>query len=380
MQVLVLLLFWLLIFFSICYVLIILTFTIGWFRIKYFKGSTVGELPNISLVIAVRNEQNNIEKLLGVLTKQNFPKRRLEIVIVNDHSEDETVEVIRRFMNDNANLEISIIQSQGEGKKSAIKNGIINAKYDLIVTTDADCSMDKNWLKRLAEYYVLNEPKLVVGAVVYGQRKGFVQQFYMLDFMSLVASGTGSLGMGLPLMANGANLLYSKQTYLDVVDDQSGKLLASGDDVFLLHAISKKFGASSVHFIKDSLTIVTTEPPDSFSDFLSQRKRWASKATAYKSWWSILVSVSVFSLNLTLVLSVLTSFTTPWFLIIFSLFILLKMLIDFPLLKYFSEFSNRKSMVPYLFLFGFIYPFYIVLAGFSSFFFRFTWKGRINIK
>ena len=80
--------------------------------------------------------------------------------------------------------------------------------------------------------------------------------------MSLVASGAGSLGAGLPLMANGANLAFEKQTYLDVVNDQSGKSFASGDDVFLLHAIAKNYGVKSVHFIKDALAIVKTIPPD----------------------------------------------------------------------------------------------------------------------
>jgi hypothetical protein len=202
----------------------------------------------------------------------------------------------------------------------------------------------------------------------------------MLDFMSLVASGAGSLGAGLPLMANGANLAFEKQTYLDVVNAQSGKSFASGDDVFLLHAIAKKFGINSVHFIKDELAIVKTRPPVNFKSFISQRKRWASKAIAYTSWWAILVSMGVFMLNLMLVLALVTAFFKPWFLIIFGLFVLLKILIEFPMLQNFAEFVNRKKSVPYLFVFGFIYPFYIVFAAISSFFIRYSWRGRKYLK
>lgn len=373
-------LFWLLIFFSLLYILVIVTITIGWFRIKDFKENADAKFSNVSVIVALRNEEKYIEKLLNSLGKQDFPKDQLEIVLVNDHSEDKTVEIIRQYINVHSELNIKLIHAQGEGKKAAIKTGIDNARNDVIITTDGDCAVGATWLRRLVEYCQLQKPKLAVGPVVYEQKRGFLQQFYMLDFISLVASGAGSLGAGLPLMANGANLLFTKHTYQDIVDYQSGKSHASGDDVFLLHAVADQFGSKSVHFIKDPSTIVYTNPPENMRAFLSQRKRWASKAVAYSSWWSILVSLSVFALNIMLVLSFLASFLRPWYLVIFGLFILLKMMIDFPLLQYFAEFVNRKKAVPYHFLFAFVYPFYIVIAGFSSLLFRFNWKGRNSIK
>ena len=237
-----------------------------------------------------------------------------------------------------------------------------------------------SWLRRLAEFYIEKKPKLIVGPVVYEKRKGFSQHFYWLDFMSLVASGAGSLGAGLPLMANGASLAFEKQAFLDVVKSQSGKSFASGDDVFLLHAVADRYGAKSIHFLKDPSTIVHTNPPENLVAFLSQRKRWASKATDYRSWWAVMVSIIVFVLNFMLVLGFFMAFYKPLFLIIFGLFILLKILIDFPLMHYFAEFANRKKSVPYLFLFGFIYPFYVVFTATSSFFFRYKWKGRNGLR
>jgi len=380
MHFVILTLFWFLIFFSLLYILVIVTMTIGWFRIKEFKGNTVPELPQVSVVIATRNEEKYVALLLTSLRKQDYQKGRFEIVIVNDHSDDATVKLVNECISENKNINIKLIHSKGEGKKAAIREGIQKAKHNLIATTDGDCTVGTSWLRRLVEYHRLKESKLVVGPVIYEEKKGFWKQFYILDFMGLVVSGAGSLGAGLPLMANGSNLLFTKHTYLDIIENQSGKLRASGDDVFLLHAVAAKYGAKSVHFIKDPSTIVYTHPPDNMADFLSQRKRWASKAIAYRSGWAILVSICVFGLNLMLILSLLMACIKLWFLVIFGLFVLLKMMIDFPLLLYFSEFSNRKKTVPYLFLFGFIYPFYIVIAGFSSFFFRFNWKGRNNLK
>ena len=380
MQSFIILLFWLLIVSSLIYMQIIFVITIGWFRLKYFSGHKNSILPHISIVIAIRNESNAIEKLLKDLIQQNYLSGHFEIIVVDDHSEDNTVELTKRFISNNTDFDINLIHSEGEGKKAAVSEGVKLAKHELIVTTDGDCSVNDNWLNQLAEYHEFKKPKLIVGAVVYNHKKGFLQHFFNLEFMSLVASGAGSLGMGLTLMANGANLAFTKQTYEDVLFTQAGKTLASGDDVFLLHAISKKFGSKAVHFIKDSLTIVETDSPENIKSFFSQRSRWASKATAYRSWWAILVSIAVFMFNLFLVLSLVASLLKPWILIIYGLFILLKILIDFPLLYYFSEFTNRKKSVPYLFLFGWIYPIYIVVAACSSLLFRFSWKGRHNLK
>ncbi|MCB2207404.1 MAG: glycosyltransferase [Bacteroidetes bacterium] len=380
MHVFILSIFWLLISFSLLYILIIGVITFGLFRMHHFRNIPAGKLPDISVVVAVRNEQENIEKLLQALQQQHFLKEQLEVVIVNDHSEDYTKQLIEHFKTENKDIEIKLVQLNGKGKKAAISEGIGLAKNNLIITTDGDCTMGTDWLRRLAEYYKERKPKLIAGPVVYETKKGFLQHFYMLDFMSLVASGAGSLGAGLPLMANGANLAFEKQTYLDVVNAQSGKSFASGDDVFLLHAIAKKFGINSVHFIKDELAIVKTRPPVNFKSFISQRKRWASKAIAYTSWWAILVSMGVFMLNLMLVLALVTAFFKPWFLIIFGLFVLLKILIEFPMLQNFAEFVNRKKSVPYLFVFGFIYPFYIVFAAISSFFIGYSWRGRKYLK
>lgn len=380
MQTFIILLFWLLFVSSLIYMLIIFVITIGWFRIKNFSGQKTSTLPHISIVIAIRNESKAIEKLLKGLVRQNYPSAYFEIILVDDHSEDNTIELTEQFSFNNADVNITLIHSEGDGKKAAVSEGIKLAKHELIVTTDGDCSVSDNWLKRLAEYHEFKKPKLIVGAVVYNHKKGLLKHFFNLEFMSLVASGAGSLGMGLPLMANGANLTFTKQTYKDVLSTQAGKTLTSGDDVFLLHAISEKFGSKAVHFIKDSLTIVKTDTPENIKNFFSQRSRWASKVTAYRSWWAILVSIAVFMFNLFLVLSLVASLLKPWMLIIYGLFVLLKILIDFPLLYYFSEFTNRKKSIPYLFLFGWIYPIYIVVAACSSFLFRYSWKGRNNLK
>jgi cellulose synthase/poly-beta-1,6-N-acetylglucosamine synthase-like glycosyltransferase len=372
--------FWLLVVFSMLYMLVIFLFTFGWFRTPFFYQRSAAPLPEVSIVVAVRNENHKIIRLLETLVAQDYPKDRFEIVIVNDHSDDDTAELLKSFQNKHQEMNICLLKTDGEGKKAALRTGINAARFVLIATTDGDCITGKHWLRRMVLFFELKKPKLISGPVIYRRKKGFWQHFFMLDFMGLVASGAGSLGMNLPLMANGANLMFSKDTYLNLLPEQKGQNRASGDDVFLLHAIVKKYGARSVMFIKDTQAIIETEPPENLREFFRQRIRWSSKATAYRSWWAVFVSLTVFLFNLLLMFSLLATVFKVWFAAIFLLFILLKMIVEFPLLSHFSGFAGRQHTLYYLFLFGWIYPFYITGAAITSFFFSFGWKGRKNLR
>ncbi len=372
--------FWLLVASAMFYMVVVFLFTFGWLRIKHFYQRTNAPLSEISIVVAVRNESRHVEQLLKAIALQDYPRDKYEIVVVNDHSEDDTVKLINSFREENDTIDISLLETEAEGKKAAIYTGIDKAKYQLVATTDGDCTMGPNWLQRLATYYTLKKPKMIIGPVVYAEKKGLLRHFFMLDFMSLVASGAGSLGLSLPLMANGANLMFSKETYRNVISRQAGKSSASGDDVFLLHAVAKKWGAKQIHFIKAPHALVETNPPENMKQFMQQRIRWASKATAYRSWWAVFVSLVVFMFNLLLLFSLFSVILKVWFIVIYLLFSLLKMVVDFPLLRHFSEFAGRKKSLYYLFLFGWIYPVYIVFTAVYSFVFRYNWKGRENLK
>jgi len=372
--------FWLLAAFSMLYMGLIFLFTFGWFRTVFFHQRTVTPLPEVSIVVAVRNENRRIISLMKSFAGMDYPQDKVQIVVVDDHSEDDTVELLNEFIKTHKSLDILLTETKSTGKKAAVRSGIEQAKYSLIATTDGDCTVGKLWLRRMVSFYVLKSPKLISGPVIYRRKKGRQQHFFMLDFMSLVATGAGSLGVHLPLMANGANLMFPKETYRKVLSRQKGHNRVSGDDVFLLHAVVKEYGVREVAFIKDTQAVVETEPPENFRQFFRQRVRWSSKATAYRSWWAVFVSLIVFLFNSLLILSLLAAVVKTWFIIIYLLFIVLKIIVEFPLLRHFSEFAGRKQSLFYLFIFGWIYPFYIVAAAVSSFFFSFSWKGRARLR
>lgn len=368
---------WLLLLFSLLYFVIITVFTFGWFTIN--KNSAVVHTGHkkVSVVVAVRNEAENIEELLNALLHQTYNHELFEIIIVNDHSEDDTVKIIERFSASNPKLNLICLHTKDDGKKEAVSLGIDNAKNNLIITTDGDCIPGKQWISRITGYFEKYTPLILLGPVVYSDKEGLLQKFFDLDFMSLVASGAGSAGAGLPFMGNAANMAFDKRVF---DNDNLQKGFASGDDVFLIHAVKKKFGRKSIHFLKDNQALIYTQPPANRKMFFNQRLRWASKAKGYNDAWSLTVSLIVLLFNLGLASLVFAGFFWNWMWAVWLLFTILKTLIDFPLLSGYAEFTGKSKQLIFFWPFEIFYPFYIVTAGIGSLFFKFSWKGRTKLK
>ena len=373
------LIYYLLVLSALGYLIIILSLTIGWFRIKRFTGQLSEPSVVVSVVVAVRNEETNILKLLQSLVNQDYPESVYEVIVVNDHSEDKTKEITEAFISVNPFANIKLIDADMEGKKKTLSIGYKIAGGELILTTDGDCEMGPKWISRIVAFYQSTGASLMIAPVIYHGEKGFLQRFFSLDFMSLVASGAGSVGIGKPIIGNGANLAIKKEilnSYRSDKDDQ----LASGDDVFLIQHLAKSKGIKSIQFIRDPEVIVYTNPPSSVKSFFRQRIRWASKAKAYKSVWAIIVALVVFIFNTMLVISLMAGFIKAWMVVIFALFIVFKFLIDLPLLYEFTGFVNKRKRMIYLPVFELVYPFYIMISAVIGLFFRFEWKGRKGLR
>ena len=369
--------FWLQLLFSLLYLIIIAVFTYGWFTLKQNgnpKG--IGE-TKASVIVAVRNEAENIKKLLDALLNQSCDLKLFEVIMVDDHSEDNTVKLIQDFAASHAEIDIKLLHSAGTGKKQAVSRGIEYAVNNLIITTDGDCVPGRQWIAKMAGYFEKHQPRIILGPVVYMEERGLLQQLFSLDFISLVASGAGSAGAGLPFMGNAANMAFDKSVFSS---DSLKEDFSSGDDVFLIHAVKKQYGSRSIHFLKDAQALVTTRAPSNWSVFLNQRLRWASKAKGYHDFWSQLVSWSVLLFNIGLALLFTAGFFWRWMWVVWMLFIALKAFIDFPLLSGYAQLTGKSKQLVYLWPMEFIYPFYVVMAGIGSLFVKYRWKGREGLK
>jgi cellulose synthase/poly-beta-1,6-N-acetylglucosamine synthase-like glycosyltransferase len=354
--------------------------TKGWFGIKTFDQEEKQQKTGVSLVVAMRNEEENILTLLDHLYKQEYPQDLIEIILVDDHSEDQTKHLVGKFRKETKVRNIILEKMPGKGKKAAIEQGIRLASGELIITTDADCVMGEKWISTIVSFYKKKQAKLISGPVVYDQEKGLFQKLFSADFAGLVATGAGSVRIGRPLMGNGANMAFERKAFGEISPQLPGKEHASGDDVFLIHKMSEHFGKEHIHFLKNKEVIVKTLPPQSIISFFSQRIRWASKAKAYRTLWNLMVPVLVAMFNLMITVSFIAGFYNNWFFTVFLFFVLTKSLVDLPLLKSFLDFSGKSKLLPYTFIFQLIYPFYIVLAAFLALFVRYEWKGRKGLR
>ena len=352
-----------------------------WYKIPVFSLSSVQkdyERCKISVVIPVRNESSNIIKLLQDLNLQTFNPKSYEVIIVDDCSEDDTLDLLKEFV-DKAKFDLKIIELREKNvtspKKKAITEAIKIAQGELIITTDGDCRVRKGWLENLWIFYQQKNAKLISGAVTFLEEKKLFERIQTVEFASLIGSGAASLQMGFPNMCNGANLAYPKSVFEEVDGYQGVDQIASGDDEFLLHKIADRY-PEKIYFLKNPQNIVFTQAKPNWNDFYQQRKRWAGKWKYYKDNRIKLLAFFIFVVNSALLLSFalfcsgfLTSST-------FLILILIKFVPEFVFLGIVLAYLTKKKFMIYIPLVQLIYPFYVTFFGFVAQGKTYEWKGR----
>ena len=338
--------------------------------------SVVKDFPKVSVIIAMRNEEGEIERLISSLMLQSYPASCIEFIFVNDHSDDLTLSLLKNIELDNL---VIINMPEGEfGKKKSIYKAVNLANSEIILVSDADCSFPSDWIRTMVSYFNNEKVMLVSGPVSFYKKQGLFESFQALEFISLIASGAGAIGLGNAIFCNGANMAYRKDIFLEVNNFINDKAV-SGDDVFLLHSIKEKY-PNQIYFAKDKSAIVTTESAINIKDFLNQRKRWTSKSAGYKDFKSIYTSFLVLLMNLIGVLVIALVLTDNYYLNYFFAYFAVKFFVDCYLLLPVLSFLNRKDLIKWIFPFEFLYAFYIVFIVILSFTNSFEWKGRIHEK
>ena len=356
------------------YVLLIIRYAFGWSKIKNILQESFS--PKVSIVIAMRNEQTQIDNLLKSLQSQIYPRDKLEFILVDDHSTDNTCALLEKL--DLDNLQILNMPKDKFGKKHAISMAVCIASGDIILASDADCSFSPNWVQIMVNYFANDDVKLVSGPVFFNKQEGVFQSLQALEFASLIGSGAGAIGIKNAIFCNGANMAYRKEVFFDVNSFKKDNAV-SGDDVFLLHRVKSKY-PNSIAFAKDKNAIVTTESAQTFNDFINQRKRWVAKSSDYKDVASIYASYLVFFTNVSFIFLFVMSFFDGFFFQIFAGYYIVKFMVDLFLLYPTVKFFNRTDLIKWIFPFELFYSFYIILIVISSFTKKFEWKGRMHKK
>jgi cellulose synthase/poly-beta-1,6-N-acetylglucosamine synthase-like glycosyltransferase len=367
------------IFLCFLYGTLISYFTLGLFLLKDYKNSTNLDFVKVSVIVSVRNEEENIQTLLNCLKKQDYPKDFFEVLVLDDFSTDCTVNCVKNFLSPNLNdSNFTLIEAKSndvKGKKAMITKGIEIANGTIIITTDADCQMNRKWISSVVSYYNETQSKLIIGPVCFNERKGFFSKVQSLEFLSLIATTGGSAKMNKPIMCNGANLAFEKSLFNELLPFSKNPNIASGDDQFLLIETKKRY-PKSISFLKSKDAIVFTDSQKTIASFVKQRIRWVSKSAHYHDMWLYFVSILVFLFNFSTLITLIGSIFYHNIFIYALILLIFKTIFDFPILMGISHyFDRKKTMIYYLptQIFVIIYTSFIGIAGSLI---KVKWKGR----
>lgn len=356
------------------YCSLLIYYLIAWYRPKE-PDTRGGHLLSVSVIVPARNEEKNIRRCIDCVLSQDYPAGRFECIVVDDFSDDATQKIVHTEFGG----KVRILQPDDPdgGKKAALETGIRHAGGEIIVTTDADCTMDPKWLSVLVAQFTENV-HLVAGPVVCNSANGVISRFQELDLLSLMVITAAGIRSGLHYLGNGANLAFRKQVFDEVGGYGGNMQYASGDDLFLIQKVALRF-PGSLRFVRSRDAIVSTPPQPSYRAFINQRIRWASKNSALEDQAISTIWVGTWILHVLLALGLVISalFASEYLPLIFLLFACM-VVAEYLILDAGAAFAGKQSLLWWFLPSLPIHYWYVLSMGFYTAVSReYEWKGRM---
>lgn len=322
----------------------------------------------LSIVVVAHNEAQTIEKCIRGILNQNYPGHLFEIIVINDRSTDSTADIVQKINAPQVRLfnltdHPEFIHSPAF-KKSGIELAVHHARNDWIVVTDADCLYRREWLRIIAYAKETSDSLFITSPVQLEGKESFfekMQQMETLAFMVITAAGIRS---GLHAMANGANMSFSKSAFLEINGFERNYQYASGDDMFLIEKMKKRF-PGKISFLKSPFAIVSTYPKKNWSALIKQRIRWAGKNKGLQNpviniTWGF-VGLYHFAIVASLILPFFSNVSLVPFIILF----ISKWISDFIIVQNASFYFNNRPFQGNSIVLQFMYTFYVLRLGWN---------------
>lgn len=361
----------------ILYVITFLMLIVFWNSIPPHPESELKD--QVTIIVAMRNEEECIPDLAKALSTQTYTN--FSLILVDDHSTDATKKAATEAL-ENTDISWKIIELPDglEGKKPAIDLAVSSSNTEWILVTDADCRPDPDWIASTVSH-TTEDVNLIAGPVSYGRNGGFWNEFLELDLISLIGITGACINNQHPLFINGANMAFRREKFIEV-DPYKTSGNASGDDVYLMRALHKKYPGSII-FNKDSKAMITTQPPQNWSEFYNQRIRWSSKmGKGSMQPINLIIGVLIFLTNLILPITVILAIVQPMYrgiptANITIAFWALKILVDAAFFKsVLPLYGRRLPNIFYFYLIDSLHVFYVLTFGILSRLLPYRWKSR----
>jgi len=364
---------------TLLYALVAFLFFVGLHLLK--KGRNE-EQHSVSVVIAARNEEDNISRILQDLTQQTYPKDKYQVIVANDCSQDGTGAIIDEFCAKFPFIKHIFIEKIPDGfspKKYVLDVALQHAQNDIILTTDADCRVGSRWIETMVSYF---EPDVgfVVGFSQFGksyEKRTLLEKLQAFDFMQLMGAAAGSANLKFPLAASGQNLGYLKKAYNKVGGYKKVAHRVSGDDVLLLQLV-RKFTKYKVVFASSHTSFAISEPQPTFMSLIHQRLRWASNGS-YQLKLNVLFFaylVLVFLISLVSLVALFIALFAKIYVEFILLALFIKVISELMIAVRAAQVFNRMDLMKYFPIWILVQMPYIVFMGILGSLGNFNWKGR----
>jgi biofilm PGA synthesis N-glycosyltransferase PgaC len=338
------------------YSALIIVLAFGFARLEDVASARNVNVHSISVIVPARNEET-----LPEFSHIEYPGDKWELIIVDDS--DIPMQLP------------GILRSPSRGKKAAITAGVVAAKGDIIVTTDADCRVTPGWLTEINKAFQNADLKLIVGGVRIEEGNTLFSKLQALEFVSVTATGAATIGLGIPTMSNGANLAYRREAFHEVDGYKGNEHIASGDDEFLMNKFNDKW-RNSVGFLYSQNAVVATQPSATLGEFIQQRLRWAGKWRHNTSPGTRVFAMVVWLFHLVFIImpvaAVLGFISWKLFFILAGVKIFVESVFLIPAANFFRV---RWRWFSFLLL-QLIYSFYVISVGIVAQLSPPEWKGR----
>jgi len=253
------------------------------------SNKTSNKTPAVSVIICAQNEAETITTLLDRIIDQDYPD--FEIIIVNDNSHDNTLELVTGYKKNHDNISLVNIFHEkpfGQGKKYPLSLGIKAAKNDLLLMTDADCiPASRNWIKSMVNNKIINQKEIVLGYGGYKKAKGLANLLTRFETVQTVLNYFSFAKIGHPYMGVGRNLLYTKSIWIQNKGFANHMYIASGDDDLFIQEVSN---CTNTSFNMDSDSFTISKSKQSLSEWLTQKGRHVSTSNHYKFHFKMILS------------------------------------------------------------------------------------------
>jgi glycosyltransferase involved in cell wall biosynthesis len=259
-------------------------------RLAFFKNKneTSNKSEPISVIICAKNERDNLLKFLPDFLNQDYPN--FEVIVVNDHSVDDTEDVLKAYTMQFKHLKVVNVPDNDRfygSKKFALTLGIKAAQYDNVLLTDADCKpASKKWIQLMSEYAA--NKKIILGFGAYEKQKGLLNKLIRFDTLFTATQYLSFALLKLPYMGVGRNLAYNKELFFSVKGFSSHQHILSGDDDLFINEVAN---SKNTQIVIDEEAHTISVPKATFKLWLRQKKRHFSTGKYYKVGHKLMLSI-----------------------------------------------------------------------------------------